>query len=191
MSIPTTGLLVVKLYSPAFGVRLSVAGVVRPAAVMTAVDGTTDIVSVCDRRNIVGQETRKCHGIVFIVRLSMWVHSRSMFIMYQHRTFFSFLQDLGDDSVLEPSFTSVQSPGSVFNPDNVSSPQSGVLSGSSHQRSVKRSSRGSHIPQPGRNQNDKLHFLVVNANSVKGKVVALEHISNYTRPTSWSCQRPN
>ena len=45
----------------------------------------------------------------------------------------------------------------------VSSLQSAVPSGSSHQRVNKRSSRGSNTPEPGPNQHDKLRFLVVNA----------------------------
>ena len=94
----------------------------------------------------------------------------------------SLLQDLGDYSVFEPSFTSVQSLGSVFDPCVVSSPRSGVSSGSFHQRSSKRSSRGSHPPQLSRNSDDKLRFLVVNTNSVRGNAAELKHICDYTRP---------
>ena len=96
---------------------------------------------------------------------------------------FSLLHDLGDDSVFDPSFTSVHSPGSsAFNPGLVSSPCSGSFSGgSSRQRSSVRSSRGCHVPHLHR-EKDNLCFLVINANSVKGKAAELAHICDYMRP---------
>ena len=97
---------------------------------------------------------------------------------------FSLLHDLGDDSVFDPSFTSGHSPGSsAFNPGLVSSPRSGSFSGgSSWQRSSARSSRGSHVSHLHREKKDNLRFLVINANSLKGKAAELMHICDYTRP---------
>ena len=97
---------------------------------------------------------------------------------------FSLLHDLGDNSVFDPSFTSVHSPGSsAFNPGLVSSPRSGSFSGGiSRQRSSARSSRGSHASHLHHEKKDNLCFLVINANSVKGKAAEVAHICDYTRP---------
>ena len=96
------------MYSHVVGVRLSVVGAVRPYAVTTAAGGTTDPVSVCHRRNIIDMQLiRKCHGIVSIVN-SFTFHAYNV----STSNSFSLLHDLGDDSVFDPSFTSVHSPGS-------------------------------------------------------------------------------
>ena len=91
---------------------------------------------------------------------------------------FSLLQDL-DESIFNPSVRSVQSHISrEFNPGMASSPRSSTTSDRSRQKSTS----VSHAPHVTCDKQDNLRFLVLNANSIKGKAAELEYICEYTRP---------
>ena len=98
---------------------------------------------------------------------------------------FSVLRDL-DNSVFDPPDMSVGSPCSEFDPGMASSPRGGSRRTDSHltSRSSKssKSSKYSSSVQQYRDKKDKLRFLVLNANSVRGKTAELEHICDYTCP---------
>jgi hypothetical protein len=74
----------------------------------------------------------------------------------------------------------VHSPGSQFDPGVFSSPRSTSDSVSYHRRSKNRSDNQSANILRGRN--DNLRFLVLNANSAKGKPAEIANICDYTTP---------
>jgi hypothetical protein len=76
--------------------------------------------------------------------------------------------------------STVHSPGCKFDPGVFSSPHSTADSVSFHCRSKNRSdNQSAHIR---RGRNDDLRFLVLNANSAKGKPAEIANICDYTTP---------